>query len=531
MDAWWDSSVNATYTFSRGTIPYTSGASTHGGVSIVLGGPHSADLSLFWITTSGAVMQSVNDAASNSWKPPVTVDTTAATDSGLSAVTTQSQSGASANGRVNVAWVGPDGTVHTACNDVGWPCYLQPAGHWGSGIVSGPGSATHDPISMFSGGPNAADIFYVDPTGDLKHASWNVGEWNVPSEWTLSQVASYACNTCGQAGSIPCNGNALSCPQGTSSVNGQTCQACGLDTEPACNDSSGNRTVCNQAGTYLGTDPASARPGYCLCDSATYPGNVNTTEFDFYLATLLDQISITAKNNSLTVTIPNGVPIPGGGTSSLSLPAGDSINSLSIPANPSAGMLWQLDQNAGQIDVTTNLSASITAYFNGVNGIGSCSATITLDSAPLFISLVADASGAGLQTKSVNLGATDPTNMHISGCSAIQGDVEGKVMDEIQGQLSTRLNSMLQNSGVLTTMVNTLANKPNSSSGGTLLAQLPSPPPSSSTYSWTCHASGLAVGQIDGTACAAARSRDVRMRGTNRPGLRTARPGRSFVAR
>jgi hypothetical protein len=497
--AWWDAGVNSTYTFILGgTMPHvSSGASTHGAISIIL--QASGDLSVFWITSSGAVMQIVNDARTNTWLTPVTVATTAAVDSGLAAVTTESLGGPYATGRQHLAWVGPDGTVHTACTDMAWQCYGAAAGQWGTHDLTGPGGAAHDPIAMFSGGPLKADLFWVDPSGDLEHGAWDANNWSLPSAgWSTSQVASYACNTCGEVGSVPCHGNFQSCPSGTSSIAGEACTVCGLYTQQPCNDGGGGASVCNQVGTQPGTDIHTSSLA-CVCDPTSYRANINTTQFDFYLAPLLNQMSVTAKNNKLTVSIPNGVPIPGGGTSDLSLPAGNSINSLSIPSNLQQGMLWQLDQNAGQIDVTTTLSANITAYFNGLNGAGSCSATVRIDGAPLAIALTADATGAGLQANSVNLGATDPVNMHVDGCSAIQDDVRGEVINQIQGQLQSRLNSMLNKSGVLTTMENTLANQISSNgTGTTLLNQLPTPAPSGSTYSWSCTAIGLGVGQIDG---------------------------------
>jgi hypothetical protein len=502
MGAWWDAGANSTYTFAPGPLPHvSSGASTHGAISILL--QAAGDLSVFWITSSGAVMQMVNDAASNTWLTPVVVATTAAIDSGLAAVTTDSLGGGSATGRQHLAWVGLEGAVHLACNDVGWECYGAPAGHWGTQDLrgAGPGSAVRDPIALYSGGPFAADLFWVNPRGDLMHGTWNGNNADSPAAWSISPnpVAAVACNTCGEQGANPCHGNNLSCPQGTSSMNGLYCSACGLYTEQPCNDGTGNLVTCTQFGTQLGTNPQTAQPG-CVCDPKAYPTDVTTTQFNVFLSPGLDEITLSVSNDQLTVSIPDGVHFPGGGKSTLSVPAGNAINSLSIPGDTlgvtNAPMLWQLDQYAPQIDVTTTLSANITAYYNGVNGIGSCSATVDIENAPLAITLVPAGNGTELQASSVNLGATDSVNMGIEGCTVIAGDVEGQVMDQIQQQLKDRLNSMLAGSHVLSSMMTALANTPypTSSSSTVEISQLPTPAPPSAPYSWACTATGLDVG-------------------------------------
>jgi hypothetical protein len=509
VDAWWDAGVNSSYTFTQSPIPGSTYASVYGGISLLVGGPHDGDLSVFWVTSGRALMQTVNDAASNSWKQPIAVSYNAAVDTAVSAVTTHSLlDSAATNGSLEVVWVAPDGTLFIASNDRdGWGFNNAAPGTWGSMSLTGSGAASHDPLAITSRDPWSADVYYVDPNGNLTTRKWSIDSTTRWQTWSDPlQIGATACQACGVTGGYACNANPASCPTscpsetvlGTPAQPGMCapCRGCGYYGQPAwpaCYDGSGHQTVCLQPGTVADSI------GQCTCDETDFKVTATDANFNLYVAPGLNQITVNVTNDVLTVSIP---PNPGNisapGAITLKNLSGFMttafVTSLNMPGDGAHSFTWSMTPGTWGIDIATTLTATI-----GISSVA-CGATLTMTNAPVDVFLAPASTASGLRVDHVALGASDPGNMHLDGCGVIGGDIEGQAINSIQSALSTQFTNLLnQNPGILTTILTTLANTNHPlDPGHTLITTLPAPAPTPDGFAWVCKANIVDGAGIEG---------------------------------
>src|ERR1019366_2853541 len=272
VDASWTG--NAGYTFTINSSVGMSGASISSGITAVVGGANAGDLNVFWISSSGQVVQEVRDATSGSWLvTPVIVTATAGTaglDSGVAAATTSAGEppASVAAGRIYLTWVDPGGILWTAYNDYFQdvvcrqplpPC--PPPGTWGVGSHADFARAAPNPLAIASRTPTNIDVLFTTRKG----AVWDASS-SLSTGWTAALVASAenGCDPCGQGpNGWACNGI---CGSGTATETVQCAEGNGTG---GCNPGGGDG-VCYACGNNCPTTSCSASAGTVLQSSCFY---------------------------------------------------------------------------------------------------------------------------------------------------------------------------------------------------------------------------------------------------------------------
>jgi hypothetical protein len=203
------------------------------------------------------------------------------------------------------------------------------------------------------------------------------------------------------------------------------------------------------------------------CSNQQYPAKVSAELFDLLVASQLSGIKVTVAGNNLTVTMPKAL---GGATTTKPITSSANIAFVSIPSEEtSTGWQWSMSPDSNLITITSNLDATITGSWSGVNlgplgHVGSCGVTAVISNAPVTITLQNNVNYTltgpenYLSVQSVNIPLSG-NNTEANGCSFVPADdIRGQFQSQLESNLQSQLDGISAMSTMMDTIVQTIAN-------------------------------------------------------------------------
>lgn len=243
--------------------------------------------------------------------------------------------------------------------------------------------------------------------------------------------------------------------------------------------------------------------GLCTCNTTNYDVSVGASMFNLWVASQLTELKVTGTDNSIKVTMPPGsnLNVSAPAPISISIP-NVTINSLDMPSgymSPPGTFTWSMSPDSADITVTTTLDANIVGNWNGVDGVGACTATVQILSAPVTIVLSSTYSyefGMNvLQVQSVSIPLTGGKNGNTdrNGCTLMpEDDLLGLVQGNMQSALQKNLNGTPMLNLFMDNVVQAMAT---ALPGGVGLSP---PEPTSPGFTWGCGQASMTTGAIAG---------------------------------